>query len=96
MFGILITSSKLPKELRCSSADSVYRFYCPTPFPDQLNSGWVCISFEKLCNGIPDCPGAEDEDPTHCMFYRALQREAYHLRKIIIGHYVKFHLLNNE
>ena len=26
----------------------------------------ICVSLEKLCNGIPDCPNGDDENPGLC------------------------------
>lgn len=46
-------------------------FYCPTPNPRNFKD-WTCIRIDELCNGFPDCPGAEDEDPTLCMYWLAV------------------------
>uniref|UniRef100_A0A915HJJ1 Uncharacterized protein n=1 Tax=Romanomermis culicivorax TaxID=13658 RepID=A0A915HJJ1_ROMCU len=62
----------------------VFRFYCPTPHPQRPKTGWVCIKIDDLCNTIPDCPGAEDEDPTHCMYYVSTQKQMVELRKVLI------------
>jgi len=31
---------------------------------------YPCIDDDEVCNGEPDCPNGEDEDPTVCMFKR--------------------------
>ena len=36
---------------------------------DCLNDGSVCIPIEQLCDGQPQCPDGEDEDPRTCAFY---------------------------
>jgi hypothetical protein len=57
----------------CHEDENIQKFYCPTPH--QLNDGthaYRCIPATQLCNHVPDCPGAEDEDLFACMFYEAV------------------------
>ncbi|ELT94420.1 hypothetical protein CAPTEDRAFT_30388, partial [Capitella teleta] len=39
------------------------------PSPDQFGV-YKCIDDHYVCNGRPDCPQAEDEDGTACMFHQ--------------------------
>lgn len=41
---------------------------CPSPTINDPNR-WQCIRGVDLCNGIPDCDGGEDENPTFCLFH---------------------------
>jgi hypothetical protein len=45
-------------------------FFCPTP---DGNNQWRCISEYQLCDHMRDCPNAEDEHPTHCLFYSVVK-----------------------
>ncbi|CAJ0935066.1 unnamed protein product, partial [Mesorhabditis belari] len=44
--------------------------FCPTSRPNDPID-WPCIRVDDLCNGTPQCPGGEDEDPDLCMFFQA-------------------------
>jgi len=36
---------------------------------DCNNDGKVCVPFSQLCDGQPQCPGGDDEDPRTCEYY---------------------------
>ena len=46
--------------------DNVEMLPCPTP--DILNR-IHCIDYYSLCDRRINCPNAEDEDPTMCLFH---------------------------
>jgi hypothetical protein len=35
---------------------------------------WPCVREQDLCNGVADCPNADDEHPTFCLFHLAVSR----------------------
>ena len=45
------------------------QFYCASPQPSGERA---CVSLARLCDGVPDCPGAEDELAVACLFYNAV------------------------
>ncbi|RWS15403.1 uncharacterized protein B4U79_11268, partial [Dinothrombium tinctorium] len=52
----------------CPAAeDGTGRFACPSP--DKLGR-YRCIDDHVLCDGFIDCPNAEDEDRSSCMFFK--------------------------
>ena len=48
------------------AVDGQRLFFCPTPDETGRHR---CIDDENLCDRSTDCPNAEDEDPTACMFH---------------------------
>ena len=48
----------------------------PCPTPDILNR-IHCIDYFKLCDRTIDCPNAEDEDPTMCLFHSVVSINIY-------------------
>uniref|UniRef100_A0A915L8Z5 Uncharacterized protein n=1 Tax=Romanomermis culicivorax TaxID=13658 RepID=A0A915L8Z5_ROMCU len=53
------------------SRDKPHQIMCPS----RRKHGYhVCIDETALCNGVPDCPQGEDENPSHCMFYKTSMR----------------------
>ena len=49
---------------------SVVRFnsiLCPSADPQ--TGQWKCLESFQLCNGKPECPNGEDENPRNCFIY---------------------------
>jgi len=62
----------------------VKQFYCPTPHSEEAGvKVYRCIPMMQLCNRIPDCPGAEDEDLFACMFFEATNHQLKRLHTIV-------------
>ena len=36
---------------------------------DCLGDGNICVPISQLCDGEPQCPNGEDEDPHNCAYY---------------------------
>jgi len=49
--------------------DGMERFACPTP--DAVGR-YRCVDDHVLCDGFIDCPNAEDENRSACMFYKTV------------------------
>lgn len=70
--SVFLKVSRLSSD--CYQRDEVaYRFYCPSASVDSRGERhYRCISHMQLCNNIPDCPHAEDENRVGCIFYEAV------------------------
>lgn len=55
-------------QIDCPRAgDGMERFACPST---DLYGRYRCIEDHMLCDGYIECPGGEDENGQHCMFYK--------------------------
>ncbi|XP_047470312.1 uncharacterized protein LOC134786405 [Penaeus indicus] len=64
-----------------AAADGHPKMFCPSP-SDQ--GEWRCIEDLDLCDGTPQCPGKEDEAPTHCLFHNAMRMHLDELTKVVM------------
>ncbi|CAG7824957.1 unnamed protein product [Allacma fusca] len=55
-----------------STPDGSREYFCPTPTVDGM---WACVDDYQLCDGVKNCPQAEDENPTLCLFYHAVESQ---------------------
>lgn len=53
-----------------SSLSGTSRYFCPSK---DENDNDVCIEIDQLCDGVPNCPNDEDEDPQSCFFHRPVR-----------------------
>ncbi|XP_043204137.1 uncharacterized protein LOC122371686 [Amphibalanus amphitrite] len=51
------------------SASGEEQFFCASHHPSGERA---CVGMARLCDGVPDCPEAEDELAVACLFYKAL------------------------
>ncbi|OXA51832.1 uncharacterized protein LOC118436268 [Folsomia candida] len=73
--------------------DGHHQYYCPTPSPD---GRWVCLDDYQLCDGIRNCPNAEDECLHWCLFYKSLKSEVSLLSRSMAALFKREQLMEED
>uniref|UniRef100_A0A915J5G5 Uncharacterized protein n=1 Tax=Romanomermis culicivorax TaxID=13658 RepID=A0A915J5G5_ROMCU len=59
--------------------------WCPRK--NQLKNGrqaWTCMNSKNMCDDRSTCPLSDDEDPIHCMFFRAAYIRLSEIKNLIV------------
>ncbi|CAL8113932.1 unnamed protein product [Orchesella dallaii] len=84
MFKFWIQVGECPE-----SSDGAKQYYCPTLNKQDRH---VCIDDYQLCNGVKECPNAEDENRHYCLFYKALKSQVQLLERSVTSLNTAAHL----
>lgn len=69
-------------------------YFCPSHAAGQPQD-WPCIRATDLCNGVPDCPNSEDENPTLCLFHIAERDLILEVQRVLGQHFLKEHAISS-